>query len=95
MKIKPSWIGDITLSFTDIGESCPTPQMCLLPLFAKIKFSRKFPNLLSYMNCILDAIALYKIFVSNNESKSEQAHDRTLSSNEGSGESAQTLRRLA
>ena len=28
------------------------------------------------MNCILDAIALY--FVSNNESKSEQAHDRFM-----------------
>ena len=34
MKIKPSRIGDITLSFTDIGKSCPvrnffTSQMCL------------------------------------------------------------------
>ena len=50
MKIKPSLIGDNTLSFTDIGKSCPvcdffTLQMCLLTLFATIKFSRKFPNL--------------------------------------------------
>ena len=38
------------MSFTDKGKSCPvhdffTSQMCLLTLFAKIKFSRKFPNL--------------------------------------------------
>ena len=51
VKIKPSRIGDITLSFTDIGKSCPVREfyiaflMCLLTLFAKIKFSRKFPNL--------------------------------------------------
>ena len=50
VKIKPSQIGDITLSFTDIGKSCPvrdffTSQMCLLTLFGKIKFSQKFPNL--------------------------------------------------
>ena len=52
VKIKPSQIDDITLSFTDIGtcKSCPvrdfiTSQMCLLALFAKIKFSRKFANL--------------------------------------------------
>ena len=49
-KIKPSRSGDITLLFTDIGKSCPvrvffTSQMCLLTLFEKIKFSRKFPNL--------------------------------------------------
>ena len=49
VKIKSSRIGDITLSFTVIGKSCPlrdffTSQMCLLTLFAKIKFSRKFPN---------------------------------------------------
>ena len=38
------------LSFTDIGISCPsrkflTSQICILMLFAKIRFSRKFPNL--------------------------------------------------
>ena len=38
---------EITLSFTDIGKSCPsreflTSQICLLKLFAKIKFSRNF-----------------------------------------------------
>ena len=40
-----------TLSFTDISTQCPcckifTSQICLLTVFAKIKFSRKFPNLL-------------------------------------------------
>ena len=49
-KIKPSQIGEITLSFTDIGKSrlCHeflTSQICVLKLFAKIKFSRKFSNL--------------------------------------------------
>ena len=39
-----------SLSFTDIGISCPsceflTSQICLLMLFVKIRFSRKFPNL--------------------------------------------------
>ena len=50
MKIKPSRNGKITLSFIDIGISCLsreffTSLICLLMLFAKIKFSRKFPNL--------------------------------------------------
>ena len=50
VKIKPSRNGKITLSFIDIGKSCLsreffTSLMCLLMLFAKIKFSRKFPNL--------------------------------------------------
>ena len=50
MKIKPSRNGKITLSFIDIGKSCLsreffTSLICLLMLFAKIKFSRKFPNL--------------------------------------------------
>ena len=41
----------ITLSFNDILKSCPSRKflnianMCLLLLFAKIKCSRKFPNL--------------------------------------------------
>ena len=48
--IKSSRNGEITLSFTDEGKSCPTrdiivSQICNLPLFAKIKFSRKFPDL--------------------------------------------------
>ena len=39
-----------TLSFIDIGKSCLnrdffTSLMCLLMLFAKMKLSRKFPNL--------------------------------------------------
>ena len=47
VKIKPSRNGEITLSFTDIGISCLsreflTSQICLLTLFAKIKFSRNF-----------------------------------------------------
>ena len=38
------------MSFTDICKSWPTceflsSQICVLTLFAKIKFSRKFPNL--------------------------------------------------
>ena len=45
-KILAKW--RITLSFTDIGKSCSSceflaSQICLLTLFAKIKFSRKFP----------------------------------------------------
>ena len=40
-KVKPIRNAKITLSFTDIGKSCPspkslTPQICLLKLFAKI-----------------------------------------------------------
>ena len=62
MKINPSRIGDITLLFTDIGKSCPasdffTSQMSLLTLFAKIKFSRKFPNL-QYLKVALGYIRL-------------------------------------
>ena len=44
VKTKPSQNGKITLSFTDIGKSCPshellTSQICQLTLFATIKFS--------------------------------------------------------
>ena len=47
---EPSRNGKITQSFIDIGKSCLsreffTSLICLLMLFAKIKFSRKFPNL--------------------------------------------------
>ena len=47
---KSSRNGEITQSFTDTGKSCPrreflVSQICLLMLFAKIKFSRKFPDL--------------------------------------------------
>ena len=50
MKIKPLQNGKITLLFIDIGTSCLsrkffTSLICLLILFTKIKFSRKFPNL--------------------------------------------------
>ena len=48
--MKPSKSGENFLSFTDVGKSCQsrdffTWQICLLTLFVKIKFSRKFPNL--------------------------------------------------
>ena len=50
VKIKPSRDDKITLSFIGIGKSCLnrevfTSLICLLMLFAKIKLSRKFPNL--------------------------------------------------
>ena len=50
VKIKSSQMGKITLSFTNIGKplSCHeflTSKIGVLMLFAKIKFSRKFPNL--------------------------------------------------
>ena len=50
VKIKPLRNGKIPLSFIDIGKSCLCPEfftslICLLMLFAKIKFSQKFPNL--------------------------------------------------
>ena len=55
VKIKSSQNSEITLLFTDIEKSCPSrellaTQICLLTLFAKIKLSRKFPNL-QYINC--------------------------------------------
>ena len=50
MNLKSSRNGEITLSFTDAGKSCPSRefliwQICLLTLFSKIKFSRKYLNL--------------------------------------------------
>ena len=48
VKIKPSQNGNITLSFTDVGKSCPCREFFtsqILTLFAKIKCSRKFLNL--------------------------------------------------
>ena len=50
VKIKSSRMGEITLSFNNIGKSRPcreysTSQICVLTLFAKIKFSRNFPKL--------------------------------------------------
>ena len=49
-EIKPSRNGENTLSFTDVGKACQSREflMCqisTLMLFAKIKFSRKFPKL--------------------------------------------------
>ena len=46
VKIKPSRNGEISLLFTDIGKSCPSreflmSQVCILTVFAKIKFPRK------------------------------------------------------
>ena len=53
LKIETKRNDKITLSFTDVGKSGPhrdfsTWQICLLMLFAKIKFSRKFPNFTVY-----------------------------------------------
>ena len=48
LKIQPSRSSVITLWATDVGKSCPCHrlcQICILTIFAKIKFSRKFPNL--------------------------------------------------
>ena len=54
-KRKPPRNDEITLSFIDIGKFCLsreilTSQICLLTLFAKIKFSRKFLNI-QYHEC--------------------------------------------
>ena len=50
VKIKSTRTGEITLSFSDTGTSSPCheflmSQICVLWLFAKIKFSPKFQNL--------------------------------------------------
>ena len=50
VKIKSLLNGEITLLFTDIASLCHSreflmPQICLLTLFAKIKFLRKFADL--------------------------------------------------
>ena len=54
--------GEITLLFTYIGKSCHsqeflTSQICILMLLAKIKFSRKFSDLL-YKICHLISLTL-------------------------------------
>ena len=54
MKIKSLRNSEITLSFTDIGQSCPsheflTLQICLLTLFAKIKLLQIFLKLQSVL----------------------------------------------
>ena len=61
VKIKLSQNGVITIMFTDIGNSCLSPEIlasqiiiCLLMLFAKIKFSRKFLNLQYFIGQNLD-----------------------------------------
>ena len=56
LKTKSSRNGDITLSFIDIGKSCPcrnflTAHICVLTLFVNIKLSRKFPNLQYIETC--------------------------------------------
>ena len=50
VKLNTSRNGKITLLFTDISFLCPSreflmSQICFLMPLAKIKFSRKFPNL--------------------------------------------------
>ena len=59
VKIKFSRNDDITLSTTDIGKSYHSrkflwSQVCLLTLFAKISFSRKFPDLQFMIVVFLD-----------------------------------------
>ena len=50
VKIKPARNGEITLPSTNADKTCLsrdilTSQICFLTLFAKTKFSRKFPDL--------------------------------------------------
>ena len=50
VRIKPLRNDEITLSFTEVGESYPSRdflrwQICLLALFAEIKFLQNFPNI--------------------------------------------------
>ena len=50
VKIISSRNAENALSVTDIGKSCPiceffASQICLLTLFARIKFSQNFPDL--------------------------------------------------
>ena len=65
--------GEITLSFTDIGNSCPsreylTFQICILTLFAKIKFSRKFPDL-QYADCLQPILIAIRVSGSCNKNR--------------------------
>ena len=66
VKIKSSWIGEITLSLTDINKSRPcrefwTSQICVLTLFAKIKFSQKFtvPSSAFWGNNLIRAYSVF------------------------------------
>ena len=59
-EMKLSRNGEINLLFTDVGQSrtsyeCLTSQKCILTLFAKIKFSRKFLNV-EYLTHMPEAI---------------------------------------
>ena len=50
VKIISSRNDEIALTFVNMAKPCPShgfliSQICLLMLFAKIKFSRRFPNL--------------------------------------------------
>ena len=63
VKMKSSRNREVTLSITDIGKPCPsreilTSLVCLLTLFAKIKFSRKFPDL-RYQNSIKKQFSMF------------------------------------
>ena len=62
-KIKSSRIGEITLSFTDMGKSHPcieflTSQIRVLMLFTKITLSRKFSNLQYVIPSVLSSFAI-------------------------------------
>ena len=59
LKIKSSRIGALTLLFTNKGKSCPvrnffTYQMCLLTLFAKIKYREKISEFTVFVIPISD-----------------------------------------
>ena len=46
LEIKSSRNGKITLSFTDIGKSCPSHEYLMWQIFnsREIKFAQKFPD---------------------------------------------------
>ena len=67
---------EIALSFTDTGKSCPNHeilmcQICLLLLFAKIKFSQKF-RICPFKNIFA---------LSSNKSSGESAYFRAFADN--------------
>ena len=64
VRIESSRNGEITLSFTDIGKSCPssnvlTSQICLLTLFAKISESTVSSILSTRVEHIYEKIVLF------------------------------------
>ena len=66
MKIKSSQTAEITQLFTDIDESCPIVVNFLLTLFAKIKFSQKFPDLQQFCRVYCPPLIFFKYFEEKN-----------------------------